>query len=211
VSIRCPAGHLSSTADYCDQCGAPIGAAAAVPEATATLDVVVDVDTSSSVVREPCAACGAPRAGDDRYCEACGHDFEAANPQPAVWEVVVRADRAQFERLALEGLTFPSNLGERRFPVQGQCVRIGRTHGSPGETVPEIDLAGPDADPGVSRLHAALERREDGSYEVRDLGSTNGTALGDDYRPVGTEAAVLVVAGEVIRVGAWTAITMQAR
>jgi hypothetical protein len=211
MSTRCPAGHLSSTTDYCDQCGTPIGVASGAPEATATLDVVVDLDTSSSAVREPCSACGAPRAGDDRYCEACGHDFEAATPGPAVWELVVRADRAQFERLAMEGLEFPGDLGERRFPVQGQRVRIGRTHGRAGETVPEIDLAGPDADPGVSRLHAALERREDGSYEVRDLGSTNGTTLGDDYRPVGTDPAVLLVAGDVIRVGAWTAITVQAR
>jgi pSer/pThr/pTyr-binding forkhead associated (FHA) protein len=70
-------------------------------------------------------------------------------------------------------------------------------------------LAGAPADPGISRLHAVLERRADGSYAVRDLGSTNGTAVNDDPSPVGREVAVPLKAGDRIRLGAWTTITLR--
>ena len=93
---------------------------------------------------------------------------------------IVTADRAQFDRLAVAGVTFPADYAERRFSLGEGENRIGRSRGAPGEERPEIDLAAPPVDPGVSRLHAVLERRDDGAFVVRDLGSTNGTALGDE-------------------------------
>ena len=216
----CPHGHTSQTTDYCDECGAPMSpAGSSVPGATEllpALDDHDDADTSTTASPEPCPVCGTPRSGDDSFCEGCGHDFRgppasghasAGQPASGEWELIVRPDRAQFERVAAPGLRFPAEGSERRLKLGGDRVQIGRSRGRDG-VVPEIDLAGPFEDPGISRLHAVLERRDDGSYAVRDLGSTNGTALGDELKAVGTDTAVPLADGDVIRIGAWTTITV---
>jgi hypothetical protein len=173
---------------------------------------VEEVDTSAAELAEPCPHCAAPRSGDDRYCEQCGHDFLAQGTSPgAVWEAVAAADRTQFDRVAPAGLEFPERYSERQFPLNGTTLRIGRSRGRAGETVPEIDLAGDPQDPGVSHLHAELVRQDDGGYAVRDLGSTNGTTVNDDPRPVSSESPVRLAAGDRIRLGAWTSITLRPR
>ena len=101
---------------------------------------------------------------------SCGFDFENPAPVGTSWEAVATADRAQFERLAVDGVTFPDGYGERRFPLRAGENRIGRSRGQPGEEAPEIDLAAPPLDPGISRLHAVLEHRADGTCVLRDLG-----------------------------------------
>lgn len=238
MSATCPNGHASATADYCDRCGAPIAPAAAPPPpgappsgspATATLDAAAaggDLDTSTSAHQQPCPQCGAPRTGDDRYCEGCGYDFVSApapievpggeapgagapgdGPAAAVWEAVASADRAQFDRLAPAELKFPGDYTERRFPLVGAKVVIGRTH--PPEPPPDINLAGAPEDPAVSHKHAVLERRQDGSYQLRDLGSTNGTTLNDDPTPISPEAGAPLAEGDRIHVGAWTTLTLR--
>lgn len=236
MSATCPKGHQSATTDYCDRCGAPIGAATPpvapappmppappVPpappprNATAVLPAVGEVDTSPVAPAEPCPRCGADRSGDDRYCEGCGHDLLAPPTAPGVteaapaaeWEAVAAADRRQFDRVAPEGLAFPEHYRERRFTLRGGALRIGRSRGRPGETVPEIDLSGESEDPGVSHWHAVLERREDGGYTLRDLGSTNGTLVNDDLHPLDPDGAVPLSEGDRIRLGAWTTITLR--
>ncbi|MBV9415969.1 MAG: FHA domain-containing protein [Solirubrobacterales bacterium] len=231
MTVRCPRGHESETADYCDQCGAPIGGAGTAGPVSATADpapgiagpagiaagatqilpVIEEVDTTPAARREPCPACGAPRSGDDRYCEGCGHDFLAPPPAPTGWEAVVTADRAQFDRLAVAGVTFPVDYLERRFALSEGENRIGRSRGQPDEDPPEIDLAPPPVDPGISRLHAVLERRGDAICVLRDLGSTNGTALGDEPAPIAPHTDVPVSDGDRIRLGAWTTITVHLR
>jgi hypothetical protein len=208
VSVVCERGHRSETTDYCDRCGAPIAAGDDDARGEDDLRGDDDVDTSAAAPQQPCPACGAERSGDDRYCEECGFDF-VSPPSTSQWEVVVMADRDQFNRYAAGGLAFPEDCEPRRFALQGTRLRIGRSRGRSGEQAPEIDLAGPSADPGVSHLHAALERRDDGSYAVRDLGSTNGTTLNDDPSPLAGEEAVPLSAGDRIRLGAWTTITVR--
>lgn len=208
MTVVCPSGHESQTADYCDQCGARIGGAAPIAGATTVLPVVEELDTSPSIRREPCPVCGAARSGDDRYCESCGHDFESPAPLGAVWEAVATADRAQFDRLSVEGVTFPEAYGERRFPLREGENRIGRSRGHAGEDVPEIDLAAPPIDPGISRLHAVLECRPDGTCVLRDLGSTNGTCVGDEPKSIEPEADVPLSEGARIRLGVWTVLTV---
>ena len=218
MTVVCPVGHRSSTTDYCDQCGAPIApefvpAAAGQPtEVLPAIDVDLDEDTDTSPAprREPCPACGAPRSGDDRYCEQCGHDLLA----PAAvtrWEAVVSVDSTQFDRHATEGMVFPGEGGERRFALDGPQMRIGRRRGGAGDPIPEIDLSVEPADPGISRMHAVLERQSDGTFCVRDLGSTNGTVVGNDPRPIGGDAAVPLADGDMLRIGAWTTIKIRTR
>jgi hypothetical protein len=218
VTVVCPSGHASATTDYCDQCGAPIAPPAATVmapppgQATEVLPVIEEeADTSPAARREPCPACGAPRSGDDRYCEDCGHDFTAPRGAGTQWEAIATVDRRQFERQATEGLSLPAEGAERRFLLNAPQMRIGRRRERPGEPVPEIDLGGPPEDPGISRMHAVLERQDDGTYRVRDLGSTNGTTLNDDPRPIATDHPVALAHGDRIRLGAWTTITLQSR
>jgi FHA domain len=216
MSVVCPVGHQSSTTDYCDQCGAPIApesVPAPVAQPTEILSAPTDVDleedTSPSARREPCPACGAPRSGDDRYCEQCGHDLLA--PAATRWEAVVSVDRTQFDQHMTEGMVFPAATSERRFALDAPQLRIGRRRSGTGVTVPEIDLSAEPVDPGISRMHAVLERQPDGTFCLKDLGSTNGTVVGDDPRPIGPDVAVPLVDGDLIRIGAWTTITIRVR
>ena len=196
MTVVCPRGHQSETTDYCDQCGAPI---------------VEEADTSPAARREPCPACGAPRSGDDRYCESCGHDFLGPARAVAGWEAIVTADRDQFDRLAVAGVSFPADCPERRFALADGANRIGRSRGQPDEHAPEIDLAGPPVDPGISRLHAVLEGGGEGVYVLRDLGSTNGTMVNDDPVPIAPQTEVPLAEGDRVHVGAWTTITVHKR
>jgi hypothetical protein len=208
--VACPRGHESRATDYCDQCGAPIAAA---PRAgtTQVLPALDEIDTSPAARREPCPACGAPRSGDDRYCEGCGFDFNGPPPAAGAWEAVVTADRDQFDRLAVAGISFPTDYAERKFVLAEGENRIGRSRGRPDEQAPEIDLAPAPVDPGVSRLHAMLERRSDGAIFLHDLGSTNGTMVNDDPVPIAPETALPLADGDRVRVGAWTTILVRKR
>jgi hypothetical protein len=211
MTARCPDGHVSETADYCDQCGAPIVPGTGTSQPTEVLPVVEELDTSPSTLRQPCPVCAAPRSGDDRYCESCGHDFLAPPPASATWEAIATADRAQFDRLAVTGVSFPDDYSERRFALSGAETTIGRSRGDPGETALGIDLAQAPVDPGISRQHAALARQGDGTYVLRDLGSTNGTTLNDNPAPIAPHTAVPISDGDRIRLGAWTTITLRRR
>jgi hypothetical protein len=206
---------LSGTPDYCDICGAPIAVHAATPpppdEVAPSSEELEEEDTSPAARQAPCPVCGAARSGDDRYCEGCGHDFLAPPPVESAWEVVATADREQFDRLAIAGVSFPDGTTDRHFLLNANEMRIGRSKGRAGETSLEIDLAGPSEDPGISRLHAVLERRADGGYALRDLGSTNGTTVNDEQVPAGDSASVPLADGDRIRIGAWTTITIRSR
>ena len=133
-------------------------------------------------------------------------------PYPqATWTAVVGADRAYYEQVQAatgpEGaaVTFPSYCAERRFQLVGNQMRIGRRSVSRG-LAPEIDLTGPPADPGISRLHAVLIATPDGNWAVLDPGSANGTLVNGSEIGVGDQ--VPLHDGDRINLGAWTAITV---
>lgn len=149
-----------------------------------------------------------------------GPPASPAPPQPsmssfpypqATWTAVVGADRAYYERVqAVTGpegsaVSFPSYYAERRFQLVGNQMRIGRRSVSRG-LAPEIDLTGPPADPGISRLHAVLISTPDGNWAVLDPGSANGTLLNGSEIGVGDQ--VPLHDGDRINLGAWTAITV---
>ena len=222
----CPAGHDSTSADFCDVCGLAMGGAAAAPT------VVTAVPT---VAGENCPECGEPRTG--RFCEGCSYDFVAGAshapvavaPTPVVapvpvapvpvvaggWTVVVSADREYFDAVQQQdgpdvpSITFPTYCPDRHFSLGAKEVRIGRMSRSRGLT-PEIDLTGPPQDPGVSHLHAVLIAQDDGGWVLVDPGSTNGTTVNDDIEPIDNDVAVPVKDGDRIHVGAWTTITLRA-
>ena len=124
---------------------------------------------------------------------------------------MVTPDRDYYERVRAESgpewdeVTFPAYCAERRFRLTGNQMRIGRRSVSRG-LEPEIDLTGPPADPGISRLHAVLIAATDGSWAVLDPGSANGTLV--NGHEVATGNHVPLHDGDRINLGAWTAITV---
>ena len=130
---------------------------------------------------------------------------------PVAWTAVVSADRDYYESVRAasgpegESIEFPAYCAERRFRLSGGQMRIGRRSVSRGVD-PEIDLTGPPADPGISRLHAVLIAEPDGSWSVLDPGSANGTSVNGTEIPTGNR--VPLHDGDRINVGAWTAITV---
>jgi len=137
----------------------------------------------------------------------------APSPAPSrtAWVAVVTADRAYYDSILAAGgpdadaIGFPAYCPERRFPLSGAEVRVGRRSVSRGID-PEIDLTGPPADPGVSRLHMVLVGSPDGTWSVVDPGSENGTLVnGSEIRH---GEAVPLHDGDRIHLGAWTALTI---
>jgi hypothetical protein len=137
-----------------------------------------------------------------------------AAPVTSIWTAVVAADRDYYETVRAAGgpdtdaITFPAYCPERRFRLSGKEVRVGRRSVSRGID-PEIDLTGPPADPGVSRLHAVLVAAPDGTWSIVDPGSENGTLLNGTEIPRGTP--VPLHDGDRIHLGAWTALTITTR
>jgi hypothetical protein len=146
-----------------------------------------------------------PEAGDPGTGGSGGGAGEGA------WTGVITADREYFdvvleqEEIEVESIQFPEDYPERRFELSGERMRIGRRSRSRG-IEPEVDLAGPPTDPGISHLHAVLIAQDDGSWSVCDLGSANGTQVN------GQEISVTPVPlgdGDRISLGAWTVLTIQ--
>lgn len=127
------------------------------------------------------------------------------------WIAIANADRAYYDAVVAEGeidpnaYPFPPYCPDRQFELKGDTVRIGRS-GKRGTV--DIDLTGPPTDPGVSHLHAVLQRRPDGGWQVVDLESMNGTVLNDDTAPIPPNQAFAVEAGYRIHVGVWTTLTL---
>jgi FHA domain len=133
-------------------------------------------------------------------------------PYPlATWTAVVVPDRAYYDQVqAVAGpegaaVEFPVHSAEQRFQLVGSQMRIGRRSVTRG-LAPEIDLTGPPADPGISRLHAVLVASADGNWAVVDPGSANGTFVNGTEITVGEQ--VWLRDGDRINLGAWTAITV---
>lgn len=124
---------------------------------------------------------------------------------------MVTADRAYYDTVRAAGgrdaggISFPSYCPERRFQLSGPEVRIGRRSVSRGID-PEIDLTGPPADPGVSRLHAVLVAAPDETWSIVDPGSSNGTLV--NGKEISPGQAVPLHDGDLIHLGAWTALTI---
>jgi FHA domain len=224
MSTPCPNGHLSTTTDYCDECGArltdiPVPAAASHESSS---DDASDAShpTAPSPLSEPCPDCGAARVGSDKFCEGCGYDFttgeSAASRAPAhstsgtagSWEALVEADREYFERAAAEEIDFPSHCPPRTFVLDQPEINIGRRSSSRG-IAPEIDLSGAPQDPAISHLHAILVRQDDYSYSLVDPGSINGTTLNDDPAPIAPNTPMPLADGDRIHIGAWTTVTIR--
>ena len=168
---------------------------------------------SSGQVRPPTQARLVAPAGPagERTLTAAPPDPPHPSIAAGTWTAVVAADRVYYDSVRAvsdqdaASISFPAHVPERRFRLCGAEVRIGRRSKS-RRIEPEIDLTGPPADPGVSRLHAVLVAGPDRSWSVVDPGSPNGILVnGKDVAP---GQAVPLRDGDRIHLGAWTVITI---
>jgi hypothetical protein len=235
MSRTCPNGHITETTDYCDQCGTPVESRSVVQSAedkplsvdstvarSESPDLAISPDTAPSSPVEPCPRCRTPRVGSDKFCEVCGYNFaggdSSGSPAPrqstpdvtatGSWQAVVEADREYFERVASDLIDFPAHYQPRSFVLTHAEIGIGR-HSPARGNQPQIDLSGAPEDPAISHLHAILLRQEDGSYALMDPGSSNGTTLNNDPKPIAANAPVQLADGDRVHLGAWTTLTIR--
>jgi hypothetical protein len=233
----CANGHASTERDYCSVCGTKIegvpGGAAPGPPASPA------AGSAPSAGGSTCPNCSTQVAPDTRFCEVCGYDsttgslpqapvVQPADPLPpastststsadpaaaasGTWIAVVTADRAYYDRNQVSEVQFPLGVPERTIELQaGAAHDIGRRSRSRG-TDPAIDLGGPPEDAAVSHIHASLLAKDDGTWELVDHGSTNGTFVDESSDPVAPNTPHPLAAGDCIYVGAWTKITLVLR
>ncbi|MCD2185911.1 FHA domain-containing protein [Actinomycetospora soli] len=131
------------------------------------------------------------------------------------WTVTVEADRRYYETVvAREGpdiaaVTFPDGYPRAEVALTGAEVRIGRRRVNGSTPPPQIDLAGPPLDPGVSHLHAVLlPLPDDDGWSVLDPGSTNGTTINYADDPIALDTVVPLRAGDRVHVGAFTTLVL---
>ncbi|MFI1102621.1 FHA domain-containing protein [Streptomyces melanogenes] len=140
--------------------------------------------------------------------------FQAPPQQQLGWTVTIGPDRdyfmAMMQRSGPEasGLNLPAYSPEQQRPLTGNQLTIGRRRHSTGEA-PDIDLAVPPEDPGVSHQHAVLVQQPDGSWAVVDQNSTNGTTINGAEEPIQPYVPVPLQDGDRVHVGAWTTLTVR--
>jgi hypothetical protein len=232
----CPDGHDSVRGDFCDVCGTRMGGTSGLNFGVrGPFAPLVSSSSSSSSAPAGPRTWSPPEPvslDESELCDLLASLFEPAPPAaaapppspsapptvpmpsftPVTWSVQVAADRVYYDRMkALRSLadrevTFPAHVSERRIPLTGKQMRIGRRSAA-RDFDPEIDTAGPPADPGISRLHAVLIAAPDGTWAVIDPGSANGTHL--NGRKIAVGDLITLQEGDRINLGAWTAITVQ--
>jgi DNA-binding SARP family transcriptional activator len=206
VSPVCSQGHQTEAADYCDVCGDPVGHSPSTATAGA---VPAEAPTGLRVVR--CPNCGS-ETDSDAQCVRCGlllGATDTATPwEEQLWEIVIRPSREFYEQQEQEGPDFPEEPYNRRIALVGDHIGIGR-RSTTQKWRPEIDLSGTLEDTGVSRHHAVLLRRPQGSWALVDQGSTNGTYLKPDEDPIPAHQPFPLSDGDQVYLGYWTCLTAQ--
>jgi pSer/pThr/pTyr-binding forkhead associated (FHA) protein len=119
-----------------------------------------------------CTRCGHPNRDDARFCAQCGAPLQ---DEPTLSLTAVDAEDEGHEEFP-----FPHDELEdgqalllvKRGPSAGSTFLLDKESTAAGRNT-ESDVFLDDIT--VSRTHAVFERRSDGSWFVRDLGSLNGT------------------------------------
>ena len=126
---------------------------------------------------------------------------EAGRGFPVRQRLLVENDPEQARQLDVHALCPPAQV-VTRFTLDLAQVLVGRRSERRG-IYPELDIC----DTGVSHRHLLLNRQGEGTFVVLDLGSANGTRLnGVELAP---NVATAVKAGDVLRLGMWTRITIE--
>ena len=233
MTVNCPSGHPSTSTDYCDVCGLPIGAAATPAAAAVPAPAVAAPGPAATPASAPagqsCPNCQEPASADALFCENCGYDFttgtmpraaspldlSSAGPPPpappaavAEW-VVERWVDPDWYAVQQSDDPCPSPGLPTVIPLTEKSLLIGRPSRS-RNIHPEIDCGD---DTGVSRRQAQLTT--DGQrWWVEDLQSSNGTYVASAAGPLPEDPIIPGQRQELnpddrIYVGAWTRLVVR--
>ena len=180
--IRCPACQTANidTSRFCDECGSRLVAAYSAeqpqPPAYVPPQPLESVSLSSSVT-------------------------SVGVPLPAIFEPenisVLSSDKKGVSGVAHAALTIErGDSPGTDFRLVNDESTIGRWDADNG-IFPDVDLDAHDSDAKVSRRHARIVRNN-GSYFIEDLGSTNGTYVNRGRRLLPGNAQLLNDGDEVI-------------
>jgi hypothetical protein len=198
--LTCPKGHTSTEPDYCSECGALISNSAA---------------TAKPANGATCPDCGTPREHEDIvFCEICGYNFATrargelpveppatGAAQPDGWTLEVSVDPILREPGSPEP---PPGVGPFPFTLEPGSSLIGR-RSETRAIFPEIPLSYDDA---VSHRHALLQWDGQGTLQLRDIGSANGTRLNGNELPAMVDHPLHD--GDEITLGHWSRIRVRA-
>ena len=210
----CPDCSAPRTGRFCEGCGYDFAVGVGRAPVTTTAPVAGQATGPVRIAPGPppaeVPAEEEPVTG--RWGAASG-GMSGGTSAPASWTALVVADRDYYETVLRQSddngaFSFPPYCPERRIPLEGQQIRIGRRSVSQG-TVPEIDLSEPPEDPGASHTHAVLLAKPDGTWTLVDPGSTNGTTVNGAEEPIPVNVEVPVRDGDRIHIGVWTTITLR--
>jgi hypothetical protein len=227
TTVQCPEGHASTATDYCDVCGAPIGATPTAPPAAAAPSAAA----APAGTDKDCPNCGSANAGAALFCEDCGYDFTTGAlpppvptggpdlvipptpPPPATgpveWVAEVWVDPDWYATQDSDD-PCPSAGTPVTVALRDRTNLVGRRSRSKA-IFPVIDCG---TDSGVSRRHAQLTT--DGTrWWVEDLQSANGTFVGASGAPLPLDPIAPGPRRELgdndrVYVGAWTRIVVRA-
>ncbi|HAJ59323.1 MAG TPA: FHA domain-containing protein [Cyanobacteria bacterium UBA8543] len=191
ICPACTAPHDPDSGDFCEICGYNFisGAHGEVPPV--------------AIAPTPAAETTNPTKAETPLCEPVTSNSTASKTveeTEVVFEVVATIDPSLREE---ESPPPPTNQAPITFRLDKESNLIGRTSELRG-IYPEVAL---DFDDAVSHRHALLNRQPDGTFVLRDIGSTNGTKLN------GVELAAMVDTliqdGDEFTLGHWTRIKVK--
>jgi hypothetical protein len=239
IERTCPKGHVSTEPDYCSECGAKLdGAASAITPATAIPPEVLAAAAGGEPCPvcatrrvadarfcEVCrydfhtatvpSAASAPAPAPDTWVKSpvdilpelpapmAPPGRGPSEPVPQHWDVIVAVDPA-LNKNPDPAQPCPENAPERTFPLDLDENLVGR-RSDRKDIHPEIMIA----DPGISRRHLSIRRRDDGGFLAIELGSTNGTSLNAALLEPGIPTPLKD--GDQLTLGCWTRMTVRAR
>ncbi|TCC58629.1 FHA domain-containing protein [Kribbella pittospori] len=232
-TVNCPSGHPSTSTDYCDVCGLPIGTAATPAGASVPAPAVAAPSPAPAVAAQTCPNCSEPAATDALFCESCGYDFTTGTMPRAASSLDLSAPGApvppmppgppaEVAEWVVERWVDPDWYAVQQsddpcpspglpvvIPLNDKSVLVGRPSRSRGIT-PEVDCGD---DTGVSRRQAQLTT--DGQrWWVEDLQSSNGTYVGPASGPLPEDPISPGQRRELnpddrVYVGAWTRLVVR--
>ncbi len=230
TTYACPkCGQASVESDFCSECGARIEVeVSATPASAPPIATPMDPGASALAGLEECPACNTPRpAPDARFCEVCRYDFvkQSAGGPPVVapaasttpvahlteavtvsnhekWDVVIAVDPS-LDTEPDPDMSVPQDP-ERRIPLDKAENLIGRRDVDQS-SVPDVRPH----DPSVSRRHAKLLLRADGTVAILDLESANGTFVNGEQILAGVPR--YLAQGDVVTLGRWTRLRVEPR
>jgi len=168
ICERCSTENLDGS-QYCDECGAPLSAAAALKKPAGTGNSGSQTDSREMADAQAALA----RSQEQLQPAAAAASSASAQPSPAyaVSSGSIALMDGAHARLVIER----GRSAGKQFPLSDDESQIGRWDAD-GGIFPDVDLDADDPEAKVSRRHARIMRRN-GQYFIEDLGSTNGTFI----------------------------------